>query len=119
PRHELTDLNVSVALAGALAGTHLTGDNSAVLSTDAQKNTVYAFARRYGIGEIEDFGLLLARHFVASQPSIRQARVHIEQYGWHRLGDHSFARDPAEVRTATVTCAGTRAWVVSGLADLV
>lgn len=118
-RHELTDLNVSVALAGDLAGTHLTGDNSAVLSTDAQKNTVYAFARRYGIGEIEDFGLRLARHFVASQPSIRQARVHIEQYGWHRLGDHSFARDGAEVRTATVTADGTGAWVVSGLTDLV
>ena len=123
PRHELTDLNVSVALAGDLAGTHLTGDNSAVLSTDAQKNTVYAFARQHGIGEIEDFGLLLARHFVASQPSIQQARVHIEQYGWHRLGDHSFARDGAEVRTATVTAtvtsASTGAWVVSGLADLV
>lgn len=124
-RHELTDLNVSVALAGDLADAHLTGDNSAVLSTDAQKNTVYAFARQHGIGEIEDFGLRLARHFVGSQPSIQRARVHVEQYGWHRLGDHSFARDGAEVRTATVTCAGTvtragaPAWVVSGLADLV
>jgi urate oxidase len=118
-RHELTDLNVSVALAGDLAATHLTGDNSAVLTTDAQKNTVYAFARRHGIGEIEDFGLRLARHFVGSQPSIRQARVHIERYGWHRLGDHSFVRDGAETRTATVTCDGADAWVVSGLEDLV
>ena len=44
--HEITDLNVSVALSGDLAAVHLTGDNSAVLPTDAQKNTVFAFARR-------------------------------------------------------------------------
>ena len=78
--HTLTDLNVSVALAGDLADTHETGDNRAVLPTDAQKNTVYAFAREHGIGAIEEFGLRLARHFVSSQPSIDQARVSIEEY---------------------------------------
>jgi urate oxidase len=118
-RHELTDLNVSVALAGDLADSHLTGDNSHVLPTDSQKNTVYAFAREYGIARIEDFGLALARHFVDSRPSIGQARVAIDQYGWQRLGDHSFQRDGGPTRTATVTYDGKRAWVVSGLTDLV
>src|SRR6266851_520733 len=47
-RHEITDLNVSIALAGDLAEFHLTGDNEKVLTTDAQKNAVYAFARRFG-----------------------------------------------------------------------
>ncbi|MBX6356753.1 MAG: urate oxidase, partial [Micromonosporaceae bacterium] len=84
-RHELTDLNVSITLGGDLAGAHLTGDNSHVLPTDSQKNTVYAFAREYGIGQIEEFGLRLARHFVDSQPAIHRARVHIEQYGWVRV----------------------------------
>ncbi|OLB74874.1 MAG: urate oxidase [Actinobacteria bacterium 13_2_20CM_2_71_6] len=119
PEHRLTDLTVTVTLAGDLADTHLTGDNANVLTTDAQKNTVYAFARRYGVGEIEDFGLRLARHFVDSQPSIHRARVRIEQYGWRRLGAHSFQREGGEVRTASVTCDGERAWVVSGLTDLV
>jgi urate oxidase len=103
-RHELRDLNVSVTLAGDLAATHLTGDNSQVLPTDSQKNTVYAFARAHGIDQIEDFGLLLARHFVAAQPAISWARVHLEEYGWQRLGPHSFQRSGAETRTATVTC---------------
>jgi urate oxidase len=119
PRHRLVDLTVSVTLVGDLAGTHLTGDNTGVLSTDAQKNTVYAFARRHGIDEIESFGLRLARHFVESQPSIHQARVAIEQHDWRRLGDHSFQRDGAETRTATVACDEEQAWVVSGLTDLV
>jgi urate oxidase len=118
-RHDLTDLNVSVALAGDLAGTHLRGDNSAVLPTDTQKNTVYAFAREHGVAEIEAFGLLLARHFVDSQPTIHHAQVRIEQYGWRRLGPHSFERVGGEVRTARVRYDGERAEVVSGLADLV
>jgi urate oxidase len=116
--HVIRDLNVSVALSGDLAATHLTGDNSAVLTTDAQKNTVFALAKEHGVAEIEDFGLLLARHFVRSQAAISFARVTVEQYPWERLGGHSFARSGREVRTATVSHDGTGSWVVSGLRDL-
>jgi urate oxidase len=117
--HRITDLNVSIALAGDLAGSHLTGDNAHVLPTDTQKNTVYAFAREFGIDQIEEFGLRLARHFVDSQPPISRARVSIEQYGWQRLGPHSFQRSGGEIRTATVSYDGDRAEVYSGLTDLV
>jgi urate oxidase len=117
--HDIVDLNVSVALAGDLADTHLVGDNAKVLPTDTQKNTVYAFARSHGVDQIEPFGLALARHFVDTQPSIERARVSIEEYGWRRLGPHSFARAGEGVRTAVVTYDGRRAWVVSGLTDLV
>jgi urate oxidase len=118
-RHVLHDLNVSVALRGELASTHLSGDNSPVLPTDSQKNTVYAFAKRYGVGQIEEFGLRLARHFVDSQPTITAARVGIEEYGWVRLGPHSFAREGGATRTAVLTYDGERAWMVSGLTGLV
>jgi urate oxidase len=116
--HRITDLNVSIALTGELAATYYTGDNSQVLPTDTQKNTVYAFARD-GVGQIEDFGLRLARHFVDSQPPIGRAKVTIEQYGWTRNGAaaHSFARG-ALTRTAAVTYDGTGAWVISGVAGL-
>jgi urate oxidase len=116
--HEIRDLNVSVALSGELAATHLSGDNSAVLTTDAQKNTVFALAKEHGVGEIEDFALLLARHFVESQAAISFARVTVEQYPWERLGGHSFARSGREVRTATVSHDGGGSWVVCGLRDL-
>src|SRR6266496_2571705 len=84
-RHSVTDLSVTTTLAGDLAATHLAGDNAAVLPTDSQKNAVFALARD-GIGEIEDFGLRLARWFVDSQPTIARARVRVEQYGWDRIG---------------------------------
>jgi urate oxidase len=118
-RHELTDLTVGVALAGEFEAAHVAGDNRAVLPTDTQKNTVYAFAKDPGIGQIEDFGLLLARHFVQSQPAVARARISIEQHPWERLAPHSFRRRGGEVRTAAVTADAAGAWVVSGLTDLV
>src|SRR5262245_52917515 len=116
--HTVTDLNVSVALPGDLAATHLTGDNSHVLPTDTQKNTVYAFARD-GIPTIEAFARRLARHFVDTQPAIHTAEVSIESYAWQRLGDHSFSRpDGGEVRTAEAHYDGRRTRAKAGLTGL-
>ena len=116
--HAITDLTVTTTLSGDLAATHLTGDNTGVLPTDTQKNTVYAFARD-GVGEIEDFALRLARHFVDSAPAITRSRVKVEQYGWERIPatGHSFTRTSG-TRTASVTYDGTSAWVVSGVEDV-
>jgi urate oxidase len=118
--HHLKDCNVSISLSGAMEDAHRSGGNAGVLPTDTQKNTVYAFAKRHGIGQIEEFALLLARHFVGSQPAIHHARVAVEEYSWERRGPHSFLRSATEVRTCVVhhDRDGTST-VVSGLRDLV
>src|SRR5215218_5852651 len=124
PRHTLADLNVSSSLRGDFTAAHTVGDNSHVLTTDAQKNTVFAFARD-GVGSPEEFGLRLARHFAASYDWITGARVAVESYGWDRIAvggqphDHAFSRNGSEVRTAVVTVAGDNAYVLAGLTDLV
>ena len=117
-RHEVKDLNVSVALAGDFADTHITGDNSKVVPTDTQKNTVFAFARD-GIGEIEDFGIRLARHFVNEFASVYRARVEIEEQPWQRIHDQAFMQAGSEKRLATVTSTDDGVWVVAGIGDLV
>ncbi|MFI1992863.1 factor-independent urate hydroxylase [Actinoplanes sp. NPDC020271] len=117
--HGLVDLNVSIALAGDLTATHLTGDNSGVLPTDTMKNTVYAFAKQHGVGEPETFALLLARHFVRTQGQVGSARVSIESFGWDRLGPHSFQRRGDHTRTTTVTVTRESTQVVSGISGLV
>jgi urate oxidase len=125
PEHALKDLNVGIALSGDQADTHLTGDNAKVLTTDAQKNTVYALAKRHGVGAIEDFGLLLGRHFLDTCPYISHARVAVDEYAWERIqgteSRHSFARNGRETRTALVHVDADAAntSVVSGLKDLV
>jgi urate oxidase len=118
--HRLRDWNVSVSLAGDMTAVHLTGDNTTVLPTDTQKNTVYALAKRLSDAEPETFALALAEHFVSRQASISRARIAIEQYGWNRLGGHSFARSGGEVRTAKVVHDAQQGIsVLGGISDLI
>jgi urate oxidase len=116
--HHVTDFLVSISLAGDFAATHLTGDNSKVVPTDTQKNTVFAFAAD-GVGEAEEFALRLARHFVKEFGAVHRARVSIEEFAWSRIGEHAFSRSGDARRLTTVTATAEGTWVVSGLADLV
>ena len=86
-----------------------TGDNSAVIATDTQKNTVYALARLHGVGAIEDFALRMARNFVDTYEQVTGARQAVEEYFWDRIvtadgtpHDHSFSKGSPEVRTTVV-----------------
>jgi urate oxidase len=131
-RHEIKDLNVSVALSGDLDDVHLTGSNAHCLPTDTTKNTVYAFAKEHGIESAEAFGIHLARHFVDNTFSITQARIRIEEYTWDRIRTpdnsarfigseevgHSFVRNGGEIRTAQITYDGSRFEVITGLKEL-
>ncbi len=125
PRHEVRDLTVSSSLRGDFAAAHLDGDQRRVLPTDTQKNTVFAFARRHGVGPAEEFALLLARHFVDDVDPVTSAQVSVEEVGWDRATvdgsphDHTFVRSGAETRTAVVTAGTDGQHVVSGLTGLV
>src|SRR4051812_20437405 len=98
--HELRDLTVSVALSGALEAVHLEGDNAAVLATDTQKNTVYAFAKEHPIDRPEDFAARLARHFLGGP--ITRARVVVSEVAWARLSEHAFTQSDRAARVAMV-----------------
>ncbi|MGW0551060.1 factor-independent urate hydroxylase [Streptomyces altiplanensis] len=130
--HHIKDLNVSVALSGDMDDVHYSGSNANVLPTDTTKNTVYAFAKEYGIESAEQFGIHLARHFVTSQEPIKVARIRIEEYSWDRIAtsdnnskfigsdevNHSFVRKGQELRTTQITFDGEKWEIISGLKDL-
>lgn len=124
-RHEIRDLNVTTALRGDFADAYLTGDQSKVLPTDTQKNTVYAFAKKFGVASAETFGLGLARHFVHDVAPVEGARIELEEYAWDRATadgaehDHTWVRRGPEVRTSAVTVDATGEYVVGGVKDLV
>jgi urate oxidase len=123
-RHEISDLNVSIALAGDLTDTYLTGDNTNVLTTDAQKNTVYAFARKFGVTPVEEFALRLAGHFAGTGP-VERAQVRVEEYGWRRIDargtshPHSFERQAGTRVTSVLAHADGGTEIVAGVTDLV
>ncbi|MEU8132267.1 factor-independent urate hydroxylase [Streptodolium elevatio] len=122
-RHEITDLNVSIALSGDLAATHLVGDNANVLPTDTMRGIVYSFAREWPVGEIEEFALRLARHLVAAYAPVHTARVRVHAYPWERITaangphPHAWSRG-AGTRYAGVVCGPDGTQVVSGLEDV-
>jgi urate oxidase len=127
--HQIRDLNVSTSLRGDFEAAYLRGDQASVLPTDSQKNTAYAFALEHGVPDIETYALTLARHFANDIEPVRAARVEVDEYAWEQVQvagvdhPHAFARTGHEVRTTTATVAGRglqqRAWLLSGLRDLV
>jgi urate oxidase len=124
-RHEIRDVTVSTSLRGDFAAAHLAGDQGAVLPTDTQKNTAYAFAKEHGLRAIEDYALTLARHFVDDVGPVRGARIGVDEFAWERVPvgeqghDHTWVRRGPEVRTTEVDVSDEGTEVVSGLRDLV
>ena len=122
-RHEIEDLNVTSQLRGDFAAAHLAGDNSHVVATDTQKNTIYAFARE-GIGSPEAFLLRLGEHFTSGFDWVSGGRWEAESYRWDRIQahgadhDHSFVRSGQEVRTAVLVRDGAERHLIAGLKDL-
>ncbi|KQU31197.1 MULTISPECIES: factor-independent urate hydroxylase [unclassified Rhodococcus (in: high G+C Gram-positive bacteria)] len=128
-RHEIRDISVSSALRGDFSAAHLVGDQGAVLPTDTQKQTAYAYAKEKGLLHLESYGLDLARHFVDDVEPVTEARIELEEYAWERVTvdgrphDHTWVRKGQETRVASVTVAGTgseqKTWVTAGFKDLI
>ncbi|WP_293780196.1 factor-independent urate hydroxylase [uncultured Aeromicrobium sp.] len=126
PRHEIVDLNVTSQLqGGALVDSYLSGDNSRVVATDTQKQTIYAFAKQHGIPSAEEYLLKLSEHFVSSFEWIEGGLWQAEQYEWERIlvdgvpHDHSFVRKGQGTRLATVLVTAGKTHVTGGIKDLV
>lgn len=126
PRHEIQSLTLAIALEGDFTAIHTTGDNSRCLPTDTMKNTVYALAGQTdSVEPPEQFGLRLARHFLANCDHVSRVRININEHSWKRMKfddgehDHSFIRGSKEERTAKIDVTRDAATVESGVEDLV
>ncbi|MPV39095.1 factor-independent urate hydroxylase [Georgenia subflava] len=129
PRHRITDLSVTSQLRGDFGVAHTEGDNSPVVATDTQKNTIFALAKD-GIASPEQFAMRLAEHFTSSFDWVTGGRWGVKQYSWARIPtsltddaadgehNHSFVKGGTETRTAVVQRDGDEVFVVAGLEDL-
>ena len=122
--HEIEDLNVTSQLHGDFEACHTSGDNSQVVATDTQKNTVYAYAKEHGIGSPERFLLTLGEHFVDDFAWVSGGRWEAESFAWSRIEvdgaphDHAFVRSGQETRT-TLVLKGETTEVFAGFKDCV
>ncbi|MEX5237956.1 factor-independent urate hydroxylase [Kocuria arenosa] len=119
-RHEIRDLVVTSQLRGDLEAVHTEGDNAHCVPTDTQKNTVFAFAQKYGIDSPEALLLQLADHFTGEFQWITGGRWAAQEHAWNRIDDHDhcFVQNKDEVRTAVVVAQGGSRTVISGFKDL-
>ncbi len=107
-RHEVRDLTVDVAFEGDFDASLREGDNRAILPTDSMQNAVLALARDHAAGEIEEFALELARHFLEQVETLSRVRVRVTEQAWQRIEshgrphDHAFARGGTDRRIAHV-----------------
>lgn len=122
--HEFRQITVNTELAGDFEPVYLQGDNTPVLATDTQKNSIYALAKDHFTGPVEAFALYLARYFVSHEAPITGATVSITEHLWSRmlLGEaahqHAYISHGGEQHTTRVmhNDAGTTIW--SGISHL-
>jgi urate oxidase len=118
--HEVVEINVTILFEGELADSYVMGDNSNVLPTDTMKNTVYALARQNPIESIEEFGLILGKHFLDRLPHVDKVNISIEQTPWDRIGSHAaaFVQSSKEQRTTAVRITRENKSIRCGLRNL-
>jgi urate oxidase len=84
-KHDVREITAQVQLEGAFDESYYTGDNSSIVATDSIKNTVYVLAKDHTLNPIEDFALVVARHFLKTYSHVTGAHVRIIETPWERL----------------------------------
>lgn len=109
PTHYIKELEVNTQLSLDSKKDYLHGDNSDIVATDSQKNTVYILAKNHGVKSPEEFGLTCCSHFLSKYPHVNKVRVCIEEMPWERIvsdgqpHNHAFVCTPTAVRFSSVT----------------
>ncbi len=122
--HEFRQLSVNISLQGDFETVHTQGDNSKLVATDTQKNTVYALAKEHFTGAPETFGLYLANYFLSNNQQLSQVTVEMTEHAWNRImtdgnaHPHAYISGGAEKRTATIVQNKKATTVTAGIQDL-
>ena len=123
-RHEFRQISVNVSLQGDFETAHTIGDNSKILPTDTQKNTVYALAKEHFISSIEAFGLKLSSHFISNNPQVSKCTIEITEHLYSSLSfdgkqhPNAYISNGNEKHTTVIEQSGNNISVTSGIKDL-
>ena len=127
-RHSIKELDVAVGLQGNFDASYTKADNRLVVATDTMKNTVNALAHEKLGAETEEFGVILAKHFLKTYPQVKQVEIQLSEHPWERLRvrgkahPHAFTEKGSAKPLARVVGARTKGRlqtvVESGIEDL-
>ncbi|KAF2761383.1 uricase [Pseudovirgaria hyperparasitica] len=129
-RHEdgsqsVVEMTVRILLEGDIETSYTEADNSVVVATDTQKQTIYILAKQNPVTPPELFASILGNHFIDTYSHIHAAHVNIIQHKWTRMTvdgrphPHSFFRDGQEKRLVeAITRRGQGTSIRSGISEL-
>ncbi len=81
----VVEISADVLVEGSFDKAFLGPDNSQIVATDTIKNTVIALAHEHLGPCIEDFALVLGRHFLDRHRGIDRAAIELRERVWERL----------------------------------
>ena len=80
-------------------------DNSDLVATDTQRNTVYVVAKRTRANSPEQFAIDICEHFLKEYPLLEAVEVEADQVLWERSGGshiHAFLKNAPETASTKV-----------------
>jgi urate oxidase len=84
--HVIVEWSVAVSVVSDCLPSYTSSDNSAIVATDSIKNTVYVKAKECTeVVSMEEFAVILGRHFTSLYPQVSEATVTIVERPWERV----------------------------------
>jgi len=99
-RQSVVEISADALLEGAFERSFLSEDNTQIVATDTVKNTIIALAHQPLGPGIEDFALVLGRHFLARHAHVDVVHIELRERRWERMtiagrpAPHSFHASP-------------------------
>ncbi|KEH41310.1 uricase/urate oxidase/nodulin 35, putative [Medicago truncatula] len=121
----VVEWRVSINLLSDCVNSYVRDDNSDIVATDTMKNTVYAKAKECSeILSVEDFAILLAKHFTSFYSQVTTAIVKIVEKPWERVNvdgqphDHGFKLGSEKHTTEAIVKKSGALQLTSGIEGL-
>ncbi|XP_053959985.1 uricase-like [Anastrepha ludens] len=87
PLHYVTEYKVNSHMRLRTHKEYYEADNSDIIGSDVQENTIYVHAQRHGLHTPEEFALTLTAHFVEKYDLVAESNVLVEEMAWDRFGE--------------------------------
>ncbi|KAG5669960.1 hypothetical protein PVAND_000249 [Polypedilum vanderplanki] len=112
PCHIIKELLINTRLTLETNKEYISDDNTGIIDTKSQRNSVYILAKKHGIKTTEDFGTLVCSYYLSTYSHVKTASLYIEEENWERLSyddetkgklhNHAFMLTPKYVRTTVI-----------------
>jgi len=108
PRHEVHEYTAQIMIESPLFDSaYEQGDNTWVVPTDTQKNTLYVMAKKHPVEPLERWTVLVAKEFLARHTHITSIFIHVDRHPWEHVvvkgkeHNHAFMKGVSGIRFTT------------------